>query len=122
MVPMLPRTPRPGAHTDSPEPDVLGALLYRFFFYGWLFRDAYGGGAVERSIALEHNRIQAKWLPIYMWRWAGLGAGLAALEALSQPLIESPLLSAVLAVGMTFVVLFELVTTICWAFLRATRV
>jgi len=116
---MRPRTPRPVVQRGTPEPDLLGALLYRFFFYDWLFRDAHGGSAVERSVALQHNRTQAKWLPIYMWRWAVLGATLAALEALSHRLIGSPLLSAVLAFGMIFVVMYELVTSICWAFLRA---
>jgi len=48
-----------------------------------------------------------------------LGATVAPLEGLSHRLIGSPLLSAVLAFGMIFVVMYELVTSICWAFLRA---
>ncbi len=118
---MRPRTPRPVVQNGSPEPDLLGALLYRFFFYDWLFRDAYVGSAAERSAALQHNRMQAKWLPIYMWRWAVLGATLAVLEALSHRLMGNAVLSAVLALGMIFVIMYELVTSICWAFLRARR-
>ena len=46
-------------------------LLYRYFFFGWLFRDP--GGAddnlFERAAIQRHNRRQASWLPLYMLRW-----------------------------------------------------
>jgi uncharacterized membrane protein len=48
-------------------------LLYRYWFFGWLFRDAQRGTALQRAAALRHNREQARWLPTYMLRWAVLG-------------------------------------------------
>jgi hypothetical protein len=50
-------------------------LLYRYWFYGWLFRDADRGGRAEREAALNYNRERAIWLPTYMRRWVVLGAG-----------------------------------------------
>ena len=45
------------------------SLWYRYWFFGWLFRDASRGTALEREAALRHNRERAKWLPTYMRRW-----------------------------------------------------
>jgi hypothetical protein len=49
------------------------SLLYRYWFFGWLFRDASRGNALERDAALRHNLERARWLPTYMRRWAVLG-------------------------------------------------
>ena len=62
------------------------ALWYRYWFFGWLFRDADRGTRVEREAALRYNSQQARWLPTYMRRWATLGvlmyAAGSALESL----------------------------------------
>jgi hypothetical protein len=50
-----------------------GSLLYRYWFFGWLFRDVSRGNALERDSALRHNSERAGWLPTYMRRWAVLG-------------------------------------------------
>ena len=47
-------------------------LLYRYFFYDWLFRDASRGTLLERAAALRHNVEQARWLPLYLKRWGVL--------------------------------------------------
>jgi hypothetical protein len=47
-------------------------LLYRYWFFGWLFRDANRGTAAERAAALRHNRERARWLPVYIRRWVVL--------------------------------------------------
>jgi hypothetical protein len=95
--------------------------LYRYFFYDWLFRDADSGSEGERAAALRHNRDQAKWLPVYIWRWVVAGAVILALEALSEHVVGNAVLSAVLLVVLVFVVLFLLVSVVCWAFLRSGR-
>lgn len=56
----------------APEPSF-SSLLYRYWFFGWLFRDAARGSALERDAALRHNLECARWLPTYMRRWAVLG-------------------------------------------------
>lgn len=68
----------PAAKTSS--------VLYRYFFFGWLFRDAGQGSITERRAAWRHNLIQARWLPTYLRRWLALGAlsfsgGVGALAA-----------------------------------------
>jgi hypothetical protein len=111
---------RPG---DGPGLDGLSfrTRLYRYFFYAWLFRDADRGSSLERSAALRHNLSQAKWLPLYLLRWFIGGAVILALEMLSERIFGDSLVSAALAVMLIFVVMFHLITGICWAFLQIGR-
>ncbi len=105
-----------------PLPPVpLYRQVYRFFFYGWLFQDAFHGTEWERAVALRHNGQQARWLPTYLLRWVVLGAVLLALETLSERLTGSSPLSAALALMLIFAIIFSMVTFICWAFLSAGR-
>lgn len=55
------------------ENDSFLSLLYRYFFFSWLFRDADRGGSAERAAAWRHNREQTPWLLVYLKRWLGLG-------------------------------------------------
>ena len=48
-------------------------VYYRYWFFGWLFRDASRGNALERDAALKQNVERARWLPTYMRRWIALG-------------------------------------------------
>ena len=54
-------------------------LLYRYFFFGWLFRDVNRGTLLERAAAWRHNQAQAHWLGTYVRRWAVSGLLLYAL-------------------------------------------
>lgn len=49
-----------------------GQLLYRYWFFDWLFRDASRGNAWQREGALRFNRAQAHWLLVYIRRWGTL--------------------------------------------------
>ena len=60
-------------------------LLYRYFFFGWLFRDATRGNLFERAAAWRHNQAQAHWLPTYMRRWLVVGLMLCAAGELTDP-------------------------------------
>jgi hypothetical protein len=115
------RTPLPPATRPAAPTPSLRTSLYRYWFYGWLFRDADSGSPMERAIALRHNRQQARWLPTYMRRWAVGGGAIGALEGLSERLTGDSPLSAALEVALMFVVLFELVTVVSWAFLHDRR-
>jgi hypothetical protein len=95
--------------------------FYRYFFYAWLFRDADSGTSLERSAALRHNCEQARWLPTYMFRWLVVGTVLVALEQMAEAVSGDSLLSATLALLVIFVVLFQIITGILWAFLQASR-
>ena len=70
-------------------------LLYRYFFFGWLFRDVSKGDLYERSLAWRHNLQQARWLATYLRRWCMVGALAYGLGAVCETLLQAPLLSAV---------------------------
>ena len=115
---MTARTPADTGYSG----EVSGRVnLYRYFFYAWLFRDAHMGTSLERSEALRHNSVQAKWLPIYLFRWAVGGVVIQGLEVLAELRWGDSWLPASLAVLLVFVVLFLIVTSICWEFLRIGR-
>lgn len=85
-------------------------LLYRYWFYGWLFRDVNRGSIYERTAALQHNRSRSRWLPTYLRRWAMLGLVCFAigwaLEPHAPPSIASPFfLASVLTVPISAVTL-----------------
>jgi len=95
--------------------------LYRYFFYGWRFRDADNGSRLERAAALRHNLNQAQWLPTYLRRWAASGAVLLWLQSLTERLWGDSVPSAVLAIALILVMMYLMITVICWAFLQAGR-
>lgn len=69
-------------------------LLYRYFFFAWLFRDASRGSRLERAAAWRHNQQQAHWLPTYMRRWLWAGVLLYGLGRLIELALDAPALSA----------------------------
>jgi hypothetical protein len=50
----------------------LRVLVYRYFFFDWLFRDASRGSFLERQEALRFNREIRSFLLVYLRRWIGL--------------------------------------------------
>lgn len=94
-----------------------GSTWYRFFFYGWLFRDAYSGTLAERSASRRHNKAQARWLPTYMARWAVTGSALFGAAAFVEIGLASPGISALFYVPAVLSVPFEMFTLFCWAWL-----
>lgn len=77
-----------------------GTLLYRYFFFSWLFRDVRSADPFERSSAWRHNHQQSRWLGTYLRRWLLLGAVLYGLGAFCETLLDAPLLSAFFFVPM----------------------
>jgi hypothetical protein len=59
-------------------------LLYRYFFFEWLFRDVSRGSFLERAAALRFNRQMRRCLPIYLRRWIVLVVSSYALGALFE--------------------------------------
>ncbi len=75
------------------EAPSFGSLLYRYWFYGWLFRDVNAGDVFQQRIAMRHNRSCARWLPVYLRRWTVLGfscwfAGWL-IESIAPPLVQT---------------------------------
>ena len=69
-------------------------LLYRYFFFTWLFKDVTRGNLLERAAAWRHNREQAHWLLTYMRRWLWCGAVFYVLGGFVELMLQSPALSA----------------------------
>ena len=107
--------------TALPGDASLATSVGRYFFYGWMFRDASAGSELERAAALRHNRSLSKWLPTYLRRWLVIGALIFGLARWSERALDNVALSAALAIAFAGVVVFLLVTLLCWALLRAAR-
>ena len=97
----------------------LHVAIYQYFFYDWLFRDASIGSDLERAAALRHNRHSAQWLPTYLRRWLVIGSLVFATETWAERSLDNAVVSAMLAVGFVFVIVFLAVSTLSWALLRA---
>lgn len=86
-------------------------LLYRYFFFLWLFEDVNRGTRFQRAAAWRHNQAQARWLPTYMRRWGVSGLLLYGIAVVVEQGLAAPLLSAffyatcVLSVPITVVLL-----------------
>lgn len=94
-------------------------LLYRYFFFSWLFRDVNRGNLLERAAAWRHNQAQARWLPTYMRRWLVCGAGLYVVGTLVELVLNSPLLSAFFYVPGAISVPVNAVIGVAWIGLKA---
>ena len=93
--------------------------LYRYFFFAWLFKDVHGEDAFERGLAVQHNRRQARWLPLYMLRWAWCGLAFYALGDASEIFLEAPTLARWLYAASAFSLSFIVAMATAW--LHLTR-
>lgn len=97
---------------------AFSSQLYRYLFYGWMFRDASRGNTLERAAAWRHNREQSRWLPTYMRRWAIGTTLLLGIAAVFEFVLSLPVLSSVFYVLSSLVVAFNAVTATCWGLLH----
>lgn len=100
------------AHTPGPPPLRLRQLLYRYWFFGWLFQDVNRPGLFERAAAWRHNQQQARWLPTYLRRWAVLTVCSFLVGVLVEHGLGAQALSAVLYVQAILGVTFNAVTSV----------
>ena len=89
-------------------------LLYRYFFFGWLFRDVNRGSALERAAAWRHNQAQAHWLGTYMRRWFACGLLLYGIGNLVELAAGATLLSAIFYVPSVMAVPINAVIGGAW--------
>ncbi|AOY92927.1 hypothetical protein BKK79_14875 [Cupriavidus sp. USMAA2-4] len=94
-------------------------LLYRYFFFSWLFKDASRGNLLERSAAWRFNQSQSRWLPTYMRRWLGCGLLCYALGGFVELMLSAPGLSAVFYVPGVLSVPINVVIGAMWIGLKA---
>lgn len=93
-------------------------LLYRYFFFGWLFKDVNRGNLLQRAAAWRHNREQARWLPTYMRRWLWLAAGCYVLGQAVEGLLQAPGVSVVFYLPCALAVPVNAVIVAAWIGLR----
>lgn len=95
-------------------------LLYRYFFFGWLFKKVDGDNMFERAAIERHNREQARWLPVYIMRWLWLGLLLYALGEIAE-LLLAPVL-AMLCYAVSAISLgFTITTGTAWLGIRGAH-
>jgi len=90
------------------------SLLYRYFFFEWLFLDATQGSPIERSAARRHNQSQAHWLLTYMRRWLCCAVLLYGLGGMVEIVIGAPAISALFYVPSALSVSANAVIAAAW--------
>jgi hypothetical protein len=98
---------------------AFGTLLYRYFFFSWLFKDVSRGNLLERSAAWRYNQERAHWLLTYMRRWLWCGVVLYGLGGLVEMALNAPGLSAFFYVPSALSVPVNAVIGALWLGLKA---
>jgi len=93
-------------------------LLYRYFFFEWLFLDVTQGSLVERSAARRHNQSQAHWLITYMRRWLCCAVLLYSLGGIVEIFLGAPAVSALFYVPSALSVTVNAVIATAWLGLK----
>ena len=97
---------------------TFGTLLYRYFFFSWLFKDVNHGNVFERSAALRHNRDMARWLPTYMRRWLWCGLLFYLLGCAAEGMLNAPGVSVLFYVPSALSVPVNAVIGAAWLGLK----
>ena len=106
--------------TVSPPPEPLTTLLYRYWFWEWLFVDMTRARDVyQRAAAWRHNVAQRRYLPIYMRRWLFVVAANLGLGALLEKVVASMLGAAVFYTNSCIAVCVVVVSVAGWLLLGA---
>jgi hypothetical protein len=98
--------------------ESLRSLLYRYWFWEWLFVDLSRARDVyQRAAAWQHNVEQRRYLPIYMRRWIVLGAANLGIAAILERVLSAMLTAAVFYTNTCLAVCVVVVTFVGWLFL-----
>ena len=108
----------PRADAIVPDP-AFRTLLYRYFFFNWLFKDATRGSRFERAAAWRHNQQHAHWLLTYMRRWLWCGLVFYGLGGFAELMLQSPGLSALFYVPSALSLPVNAVIGAAWLGLKA---
>lgn len=108
---------------DASLRESLRSLLYRYWFWEWLFvdlsrvRDVY-----QRAAAWRHNVAQRRHLPTYMRRWLVVTAANIGVAAVLEKALAAMLSAAFFYTNGCIAVCVLVVTFIGWLFLGAAAV
>lgn len=98
--------------------EPLWHLVYRYWFWGWLFLDANTGDLLRRAAAWRHNVRQRAHLPVYMRRWLAALVVSTAVAIGIETLLEARIAAAVFYTGAVLCSVVQVIAGIAWAFLR----
>ena len=108
---------------DRRRHESLHSLLYRYWFWEWLFmdmsriRDVY-----QRAAAWRHNVAQRRHLPTYMRRWLVVTAANIGVAAVLEKALAAMLSAAFFYTNGCIAVCVLAVTFVGWVFLGAADV
>jgi hypothetical protein len=101
--------------------EPLWQLLYRYWFWGWLFRDANQGDLLRRAAAWRHNLAQRIHLPVYMRRWLAMMALTFAVALAIESVLGARAFAAAFYCVSVLAATIDVVASIAWLFLRPQR-
>ncbi len=93
-------------------------MLYRYFFFDWLYQDASRGNLRERSAAWRFNQRHAHWLLTYLRRWLWCGLFCFAMGGVVELMLSAPGLSALFYVPGVLIVPVNVVIGVLWVGLK----
>jgi hypothetical protein len=98
--------------------ESLHSLLYRYWFWEWLFIDVReAAGVYQRAAAWRHNVAQRRYLPIYMRRWLLVTAANLGMAAVLEKVLAWMLSAAFFYTNTCIAVCVLFVTFVGWLFL-----
>ena len=102
---------------DATMAEPLWHLVYRYWFWGWLFVDVNTGDLLRRAAAWRHNLAQRVHLPVYMRRWCVCLVATFAIAAVIEA-CDARATAAVFYVAAILAAVIELTAGVAWVFLR----
>ena len=94
------------------------SLLYRYFFFDWLFDDmSRRMTLLERRASWLHNVEMRKHLPTYMRRWLVIGGIFTLFGLFFETVIQSPTAAGFCLTCSSITVPINIVIVVVWVFL-----
>ena len=104
--------------SDDRLRESLHSLLYRYWFWEWLFVDlARVRDVYQRAAAWKHNVAQRRHLPVYMRRWLVVTAANLGVAAVLEKALSWMLSAALFYTNSCIAVCVVFVTFVGWLFL-----
>lgn len=109
----MPLSPRPFLPSDS-----FFSLLYRFFFFDWLFADlTKATNLIERHAAWKHNQEMRKYLPTYLRRWGVVSTAAFMTGCMCESVWQANLAASCCFTGFSVTVAVMAVIVAAWLLL-----
>jgi hypothetical protein len=96
-------------------------LMYRYFFFAWLFKDVGAGTMFERAAAARYNREQARWLPTYVIRWLWVALGFYAVGGLLELMLHADGLAMLFYAASAMAASFTVTIATAWVGIRVRQ-